>query len=103
MEGVIERTSKTATTGRSARLVHCSRRICFHSIVMATKNNDRGASLLAADLALVYTPPRSAIRRFFWKWRVRFESTFALSMFEGWEKILVGASSLLLGDVNPRI
>jgi hypothetical protein len=72
---------------------------------MATKqsNNDRGASLLAADLALVYTPPRSALRHFFWKWRVRFESTFALSMFEGWEKILVGASSPLLGDVNPRI
>lgn len=61
---------------------------------MATKqsNVDKGASLLTADLALVYTPPRSALHHFFWKWRVRFEATFALSMFEGWEKILIGAS-----------
>ncbi len=70
---------------------------------MATKqkSDDRGASVFATDLNLTYKPPRSPIRRFFWRWRTLFESTFALSMFEGWEKILIGASSPLLDDVGP--
>ena len=72
----------------------------LHSSIMVTKQNikERGASILAADLSLVYKPPRSATRRFFWKWRIMFESTFALTMFEGWEKILIGTSSPLLDD-----
>jgi hypothetical protein len=66
---------------------------------MATKqNDDRGVSLLSTDLSLVYTPPRSSFHRFLWKRRLCFEATFALSMFEGWEKILIGTSLLLLGD-----
>ncbi len=70
---------------------------------MATKqnSNNRGASLIGTDYSLVYKPPRSAIRRFFWRWRILFESTFALSMFEAWEKILIGASSPLSDEVNP--
>ncbi|KAI0300109.1 hypothetical protein B0F90DRAFT_1619562, partial [Multifurca ochricompacta] len=48
-------------------------------------------SLFATDLALVYKPPHSSFSHFIWRWRVRFESTFALSMFEGWEKILIVA------------
>jgi hypothetical protein len=69
---------------------------------MATKQqniNERGASILATDFSLVYKPPRSSIRRFFWRWRIVFESTFALTMCEGWEKILIGAPSPLLDDV----
>jgi hypothetical protein len=68
---------------------------------MATKQNvdERGASILAADMRLVYKPPRSATRRFFWRWRIVFESTFALTMCEGWEKILIGASFPLLDNV----
>ncbi|KAI0288328.1 hypothetical protein BC826DRAFT_882640, partial [Russula brevipes] len=38
-----------------------------------------------------YRPPSSAFRRFIWKWRMWFESTLALSMLEGWEKILIVA------------
>ncbi|KAI9450583.1 hypothetical protein F5148DRAFT_945309, partial [Russula earlei] len=58
---------------------------------MATKqtNDESGAALLNADLSLDYKPPRSASRHFFWRWRMWFETTFALSMFEGWEKIFV--------------
>lgn len=68
---------------------------------MATKQNvkEQGASILATDMTLVYKPPRSATRRFFWRWRILFESTFALTMVEGWEKILIGAPSPLLDDV----
>ncbi|KAH9991986.1 hypothetical protein BJV74DRAFT_771913 [Russula compacta] len=40
-------------------------------------------------MGLHYEPPRSALQCFFWRWRMCFESTFALSMFEGWEKIFV--------------
>ena len=61
---------------------------------MATKQNDdddRAAYLLSPELKLDYKPPHSALRLFFWRWRMWFECTFALSMFEGWEKILVGA------------
>lgn len=66
---------------------------------MATKRNvDRGASLLGTDTTLVYKPPRSALHHFFWKKRMCFEATFALSMFEGWEKILLGASPWPLLD-----
>jgi Small subunit of serine palmitoyltransferase-like len=64
---------------------------------MATKqideNVDANTSLFTTDLSLVYKPPRSGFRRFIWRWRMRFESTFALSLFEGWEKILVGTSN----------
>jgi hypothetical protein len=70
---------------------------------MPTKQNSdaRSASLTGTDYTLVYKPPRSAIRRFFWRWRILFESTFALSMVEAWEKILIGASPPLSDDVNP--
>ncbi|KAF8504348.1 hypothetical protein F5888DRAFT_1655033 [Russula emetica] len=57
---------------------------------MSTKQNtnERGTSILATDFSLVYKPPRSATRRFFWRWRIVFESTLGLTMYEGWEKIL---------------
>jgi len=69
---------------------------------MAAKQNinERGASILGTDSSLVYKPPRSATRRFFWRWRILFESTFALTMCEGWEKILIGAFSPLSDDVK---
>lgn len=54
-----------------------------------TKQNDDSVPSFAMDLALVYKPPKSPFRRFIWRWRMLFESTFALSMFEGWEKILI--------------
>jgi hypothetical protein len=67
---------------------------------MATtqSNSDRGAPLMA----LLYKPPRSSIRRFFWRGQIWVESTFALSMLEGWEKILLGASPPLFVDVTRR-
>ena len=38
--------------------------------------------------------PEGAIAQFFWRWRIWFESTFALSMLEPWEKILLCKSPL---------
>ena len=58
-----------------------------------TKQNDDDA-IFATDLRLVYTPPKSTVRHIIWRWLMLFESTFALSMFEGWEKILIGTSCL---------
>lgn len=40
-----------------------------------------------------YHPPKSAVRAFFWRRRVLFESTFAFTMLEPWEKILLRMSS----------
>ncbi|KAN0131733.1 hypothetical protein V8E53_010575 [Lactarius tabidus] len=56
-----------------------------------TKQNNDSGSIFAADLGLVYKPPNTPFKRFIWRWRMLFESTFALSMFEGWEKILIVA------------
>ncbi|KAF8269454.1 hypothetical protein EI94DRAFT_1574159 [Lactarius quietus] len=56
-----------------------------------TKQNNDGGPIFAADLGLVYRPPNTPFRRFIWRKRMLFESTFALSMFEGWEKILIVA------------
>ena len=57
-----------------------------------TKRNNDSGSVFPADLSLVYRPPNTPFKRFIWRWRMLFESTFALSMFEGWEKILIGTS-----------
>ncbi|KAI0917477.1 hypothetical protein AcW2_007597 [Taiwanofungus camphoratus] len=38
--------------------------------------------------ALPYQPPRSAVGVFVWRRRVWFETTFALSMLQPWEKVL---------------
>ncbi|TCD65153.1 hypothetical protein EIP91_003046 [Steccherinum ochraceum] len=40
-------------------------------------------------LELPYRAPTSVIGVFFWKWRMWFESTFALSMLQPWEKVLI--------------
>ncbi|EJD37753.1 hypothetical protein AURDEDRAFT_72932 [Auricularia subglabra TFB-10046 SS5] len=40
-------------------------------------------------LDLTYTPPQNRVTRFFWAQRMRFECSYALSMLEPWEKILV--------------
>lgn len=40
-------------------------------------------------LALPYRPPGNAFGRFFWRWRVWLETTFALSMMQPWEKVFV--------------
>jgi hypothetical protein len=55
-----------------------------------TKQNNDSGSIFTADLSLAYKPPNTPFKRFIWRWRMLFESTFALSMFEGWEKILIG-------------
>ena len=60
--------------------------------MVTTEHNDDSAPSFAMDLALVYKPPKTAIRHFIWRWRMVIESTFALSMCEGWEKILIGTS-----------
>jgi hypothetical protein len=39
----------------------------------------------------IYRPPKSALGAFLWRRRMWFEATFALSMLEPWEKVLVGA------------
>ena len=38
-----------------------------------------------------YRPPKSALGAFLWRRQIWFEATFALSMLEPWEKLLVGA------------
>ncbi|OCH92423.1 hypothetical protein OBBRIDRAFT_698293, partial [Obba rivulosa] len=40
-------------------------------------------------LGLSYHPPRNALARALWRRRVWFETTFALSMLQPWEKVLV--------------
>ena len=40
---------------------------------------------------LPYTAPKSAFGAFLWRKRVWFETTFALTMMEPWEKILLSA------------
>ncbi|KAI0780341.1 hypothetical protein BD413DRAFT_462759 [Trametes elegans] len=53
------------------------------------------------DPQLPYRKPDSALHRFFWRRRVWVEVTFALSMLEPWEKVLIlvviYAALLLLG------
>ena len=49
------------------------------------------------DLSLAYRPPRSPLRRFFWRWQICFETIFALSVMETWEKILIRMSPPLVG------
>ncbi|KAI0261236.1 hypothetical protein BC834DRAFT_795277, partial [Gloeopeniophorella convolvens] len=36
-----------------------------------------------------YRAPKSRIGRFFWRWRLWFEATFAISMLQPWEKGLI--------------
>jgi len=43
-----------------------------------------------------YRPPKSALGAFLWRRQMWFEATFALSMLEPWEKILVVSIVLLL-------
>lgn len=44
-------------------------------------------------MALHHAPPKTnRSRTLFWRWRMWVESTFALSMLEPWEKLLVGQS-----------
>ncbi|KAG7446525.1 uncharacterized protein BT62DRAFT_1076079 [Guyanagaster necrorhizus] len=33
-------------------------------------------------------PPKSKVSFFFWRWRIWFEATFALTVMEPWEKIV---------------
>ncbi|KAL6302928.1 hypothetical protein BKA93DRAFT_703001, partial [Sparassis latifolia] len=40
-------------------------------------------------LRLPYRPPRSPAAAFLWRRRLWFETTFALSMIQPWEKVLV--------------
>jgi len=40
-------------------------------------------------LSLPYRPPRNPVGAFFWRRRVWMETTFALSMIEPWEKVLI--------------
>ena len=42
-------------------------------------------------LHLPYRPPRSKLAAFLWRRRLWVETTFALSMMQPWEKIVVGA------------
>ena len=47
-------------------------------------------------LALPYTPPASPVGAFLWRKRVWFESTFALTMLQPWEKLCLCASCVCL-------
>ncbi|KAJ8488606.1 hypothetical protein ONZ45_g10875 [Pleurotus djamor] len=50
--------------------------------------NDRHFPAPKPDLS-IYERPKSKIQQFFWKRRVWFEATFAFSMLEPWEKIML--------------
>ncbi|CAE7067242.1 unnamed protein product [Rhizoctonia solani] len=43
--------------------------------------------------------PSSVVKRFLWRRQIWFESTFALSMLEPWEKILIMGVLLLLSSL----
>ena len=45
-------------------------------------------------LHLPYRPPRSKLAAFLWRRRLWVETTFALSMMQPWEKVVVGACCL---------
>ena len=47
-------------------------------------------------LALPYRPPESPVGAFLWRKRVWFESTFALTMLQPWEKVLISEWLLVL-------
>jgi hypothetical protein len=42
-----------------------------------------------------YKPPKSALAAFFWRRKLWFESTFALSMLEPWEKMMLSPFTFL--------
>ncbi|KAH7106233.1 hypothetical protein BKA62DRAFT_765800 [Auriculariales sp. MPI-PUGE-AT-0066] len=44
---------------------------------------------LLRSLDLTYTPPKGTVARWLWTRRMRFEATYAVSMLEPWEKLLV--------------
>ncbi|KAG8718969.1 hypothetical protein FRC08_003950 [Ceratobasidium sp. 394] len=44
--------------------------------------------------------PSSAIKRFLWRRQIWFESTFALSMLEPWEKMLILGVLLLISTLS---
>ncbi|EMD32459.1 hypothetical protein CERSUDRAFT_99539 [Gelatoporia subvermispora B] len=60
-----------------------------------------GTADVLFGLTLPYQAPRSVLARALWRRRIWFETTFALSMLEPWEKVLVMmllyAALLLLG------
>ncbi|KZV94086.1 hypothetical protein EXIGLDRAFT_835286 [Exidia glandulosa HHB12029] len=51
------------------------------------------------SLDLTYAPPQTSVKRFFWRQRMRFETAFAISMLEPWEKILVLLLLLALSQI----
>ena len=40
-------------------------------------------------LELPYRAPSSRLGAFWWRWRLKVETTFALSMLQPWEKVLI--------------
>jgi Small subunit of serine palmitoyltransferase-like len=46
---------------------------------------------MSSQSQYTYRPPKSALGAFLWRRQIWFEATFALSMLEPWEKVLVGA------------
>ena len=50
-------------------------------------------------LALPYRPPESSLGAYLWRKRLWFESTFALSMLQPWEKIMLRTCFALCGAV----
>ncbi|ELU43916.1 hypothetical protein AG1IA_02054 [Rhizoctonia solani AG-1 IA] len=52
------------------------------------------------DSRLLSRTPSSAVKRFLWRRQIWFESTFALSMLEPWEKILISESSCSAADAE---
>lgn len=47
--------------------------------------------------------PKTKTREFFWRWRIWIEATFALTVYEPWEKVVVCKCSPLVpnGTLNP--
>lgn len=51
-------------------------------------------------LALPYRPPESSLGAYIWRKRLWFETTFALSMMQPWEKFVL-CTSLALPSCTP--
>ncbi|KAL4255034.1 hypothetical protein AB1N83_013545 [Pleurotus pulmonarius] len=41
------------------------------------------------DLSYYTNPPKSELARAFWRWHIRMEASFAITVMEPWEKVVV--------------
>lgn len=78
-------TSTTKSTGSSTVPAHP-----YAAYSVAEWKRQPSTFEIIYGLELPYRAPKSAFGTLIWKWRLWIEVTFALSMLQPWEKVLVG-------------